>query len=59
MTCIVTDVRPMRTNRVTNPAQRSLGLTSLRLNTTYHFSITATDTAGKTSAASETVDLDL
>jgi hypothetical protein len=49
----------MRTTRVTNPAQRSLGLTNLRRNTTYHFSVIATDTSGKSSAASETIDLAL
>jgi hypothetical protein len=49
----------LRTARITNPSQRSLQVTSLKRNTTYHFSITATDSSGKTSAASDTVDLDL
>jgi hypothetical protein len=49
----------LRTARVTNPAQRSMQVSSLKRKTTYHFSITATDTKGATSSASNTVDLDL
>lgn len=49
----------LRTTRVTNPAQRSMQLTNLPRNTTYHFSITATDTRGNSSAASAPVDVAL
>jgi len=49
----------LRTTRVASPTQRSLQVSSLKRNTTYHFSISATDTSGKSSTASDTVDLDL
>jgi hypothetical protein len=49
----------MRTLKVSNPASRSVQVTNLPKNTMYHFSITATDTRGATSTASEAVDLQL
>jgi hypothetical protein len=49
----------MRTMRITDPASRSVKVTNLPKNTSYHFSVTATDTKGSTSAASQAVDLQL
>jgi len=49
----------MRTTRITDPTSRSMRVTNLQTNTMYHFSVTATDTKGYTSAASQAVDLQL
>jgi len=49
----------MRTMRIADSIARSARVTGLLLNTTYHFSVIATDTQGTSSAASQAVDLSL